>query len=336
LENLQVRDLNPVVSLDTALAVPKNLRLVYPVVSPSGSVASASRLLPLPFAVSAAICGHLRFHDPRNLKMMSSLKPTIAALALLAACAAEPIEWEPPRDMAGTIGATTRLIMDSSGAPRLVDGPAVAVALPPGACERSLVSAQAQGEERYAAWFLARPDSSVALVVARSSDGGATWSTSVVADGRDRGRRGCARPAPALAADSANAYVHAAYFIEPADGAGVWYTHSMERGALWHQTIGVLYGEEPAAASIASAGDTVLVAYEHPGSGGSRLGVAISRQAGHTFDERLRAVQANGTLSQPRIALRGGRVAMAWREQGPTPRADAPEARTRIRIGRWR
>lgn len=268
--------------------------------------------------------------------MMSRSKPTIAALALLAACAAEPIEWEPPRDMAGTIGATTRLVMDASGVPRLVDEPGVAAALPPEACESSLVIAQAQKDERYAAWFLARPDSSVALMVARSSDGGATWSTPVVADGRDRGRRGCARPAPALAADSTNAYVHAAYFIEPADGAGVWYTHSMERGALWHQTIGVLYGEEPAAASVASAGDTVLVAYEHPGSGGSRLGVAISRQAGHTFDERLRAVQANGTVSQPRIALRGGRIALAWREQGRAPGADAPEARTRIRMGRWR
>src|SRR5688500_8631613 len=268
--------------------------------------------------------------------MISRRNPTIAALALVTACAAEPIEWEPPRDMAGTIGATTRLIMDSSGGPHLVNEPRIAVELPQGACESSLVSAESQGDERYAAWFLARPDSSVALIVARSSDGGATWSPSVVAYGRDRGRRGCARPAPALAADSANAYVHAAYFIEPADGAGVWYTHSMERGALWHQTIGVLYGEEPAAASIASAGDTVLVAYEHPGAGGSRLGVAISRQAGHTFDERLRAVRANGTVSQPRIALRSGRIALAWRELGPAPGADAPEARTRIRMGRWR
>ena len=268
--------------------------------------------------------------------MVSRRKPAIAALALVTACVAEPIEWEPPRDMAGTIAAATRLIMDSSGAPRLVDESGVTVALSPEACQGSLVSAQARGDERYAAWFLARPDSSVALIVARSSDGGATWGTFVVADGRDRGRRGCARPAPALTADSTNAYVHAAYFIEPADGAGVWYTHSMERGALWHQTIGVLYGEDPAAVSIASAGDTVLVAYEHPGSGGSRLGVAISRQAGHTFDERLRAVRASGTLSQPRIALRGGRIALAWREQGPASGASAPAPRTRIRMGRWR
>jgi hypothetical protein len=265
-----------------------------------------------------------------------SHKPSIAVLALVAACAREPIEWEAPRDMAGTIGATTRLVMDSTGAPRLVDEPGIAVALPPEACESSLVTGRAQADEWYAAWFLARPDSSVALVVARSTDGGATWGTAVVADGRDRGRRGCSRPAPALAADSAITYVHAAYFIEPAEGAGVWYTHSMERGALWHQTVGVLYGEEPAAASVATAGDTVLVAYEHPGSGGSRLGVAISRQAGHTFAERLRVVHVSGTVRQPRIALRGGRVALAWREQGAAAGADAPVARTRVRMGRWR
>ena len=195
-----------------------------------------------------------------------NLDRTVAtsALLLLVACAREPIEWEPARDIDGMIGATTRLVMDHHGSPRLVDERVPTVALPTAACPGSVVAARARGDEWYAAWFLARFDSSVVLQVARSTDGGSTWNTPVVADGRDRGRRGCSRPRPALTADSATAYVHAAYFIEPIEGAGVWYTHSMEQGTIWHQTIGVLYGDEPAAASIASAGDTVLVAYEHP------------------------------------------------------------------------
>jgi hypothetical protein len=257
-------------------------------------------------------------------------------LVLVSACAQDPIEWQAARDMPGTIGATTRLTMDSSGTPRFVDDPAVTIALSPGACVASVVASRARGDEWYAAWFLARGDSSVVLVVARSMDGGATWGTPVVADGRDRGGRGCARPRPALTADAATAYVHVAYFIEPVEGAGVWYTHSMERGAVWHQTIGVLYGEEPAAASIASAGDTVLVAYEHPGSGGSRLGLAISRQAGHAFAERLRVVQASGTVRDPRIALQGGRIALAWLERPRSAGATIAPGRTRVRVGRWR
>ena len=248
----------------------------------------------------------------------------------------EPIEWQAPRDLDGTIGATTRLVIDSAGNPSLVENQPLAVTPPAEACEGSLVTTRGRGAERYAAWFLARFDSSVVLQVARSADGGTTWSTPVVADGRDHGRLGCSRPPPALLADSATAYIHAAYFIEPIEGAGVWYTHSMERGAVWHETIGVLYGEEPASASIASAGDTVLVAYQHPGSGRSRLGLAISRQAGHTFAERLRVVRANGAVREPRIAMRGKRIALAWLEEPRSPGATQSVVRTRVRIGIWR
>ena len=257
-------------------------------------------------------------------------------MLLVAACAMEPIEWQTPRDMDGTIGATTRLVIDSAGNPSLVDDQPLAVTTPAAACKGSLVTTRGRGDERYAAWFLSRFDSSVVLEVARSADGGTTWGTPVVADGRDHGRRGCSRPPPALLADSATAYVHTAYFIEPIEGAGVWYTHSMERGTLWHETIGVLYGDEPAQASIASAGDTVLVAYEHPGSGGTRLGLAISRQAGHTFAERLRVVRANGTVREPRIAMRGNRIALAWREEPRSVGTTRSTARTRVRIGTWR
>src|SRR5688572_27472003 len=260
----------------------------------------------------------------------------MSAVLLIAACAAEPIEWEPPYDIGGTIGATTRLVIEHDGAPRLVDQPVPAVTLPAAACSTSVVAARARGDEWYAAWFLARSDSSVVLMVNRSTDGGAPWDTPVVADERDRGERGCARPRPALAADSATAYVHVAYFIEPVEGAGVWYTHSMEQGKIWHQTIGVLYGDEPVTASVASAGEIVLVAYEHPGSGGSRLGVAISRQAGHTFAERLRVVRVSGTVREPRIAFAGGRVALAWLEEPRTPGGAMATGRTRLRLGTWR
>jgi hypothetical protein len=258
----------------------------------------------------------------------------VSAVLLLAACAAAPIEWEPPREIAGTIEATTRLVMEQGG-PRLVDQPQPIVTLPAAACSTSVVAARAHGETWYAAWFLVRFDSSVVLMVNRSSDGGSTWSTPVVADGRDRGQRGCTRPRPAVAADSATAYVHVAYFIEPIEGAGVWYTHSMEQGKVWHQTIGVLYGDEPVTASVVSAGDTVLVAYEHPGSRGSRLGVAISRQAGHTFAERLRVVRVSGMAREPRIAFAAGRVGLAWLEQSRTGGAPAV-TRTRAQVGALR
>jgi hypothetical protein len=224
--------------------------------------------------------------------------------------------------------------MDAHGNPRLVDERAPPVTLSPGACETSVTTTRSRDGEWYAAWFVARPDRSVMLIVGRSTDDGATWSTHV-ADERDRGRGGCLRPRPALHADSVSGYVHAAYYIEPSDGAGVWYTHSLEQGTVWHQRIGVLYGDEPASVSIASAGDTVLVAYEHPGSGGRRLGLAISRDAGHSFDERLRVVHSSEGVLAPRVAFRNGRVALAWLARASA--ADvAPASRVQLLTGKLR
>jgi hypothetical protein len=253
---------------------------------------------------------------------------------LLTACVNDPIEWNPTRTAAVTIRPGTRLVIEGNGLPRLVDDYVPRITLGSGACPPSIVGTTAAGGERYAAWFVERADGSVTLVVARSSDAGATWSAPVVADDRDRGTRACDRPPPSISADSGNNYVHVAYYVEPREGAGVWYTHSMERGTIWHQTIGVLYGEEPARASVASAGDTVLVAYEHPGSGGRRIGLAISREAGHTFDERLRVVHATGTVREPRIAVSDGFVALAWSQGGAGP--DSTVMTTRLRMGRFR
>lgn len=259
--------------------------------------------------------------------------PALIAL-LVTACVVDPIEWGPTRDVAIPIRPGTRLVLDPNGLARFVEHYVPRVILGSGGCPSSVVGAIAAGGERYAAGFVERGDGGVTLVVTRSGDGGASWTPPVAADDRDRGTRGCDRPPPSIAADSGNGYVHVAYYIEPREGAGVWYTHSMERGTIWHQTIGVLYGEEPAHTSVASDGETVLVSYEHPGSRGRRIGLAISRQTGHTFDERLRVVHASGTVRVPRVAVTNGLVALAWSQRGA--RSDSTAMGTRLRMGRFR
>src|SRR5689334_19386020 len=119
----------------------------------------------------------------------------LAATLALAACEAPPIEWRDARRGA--------MAPDSAAAPA-----------PEGSCVGSARVAAARGAERYAAWWRARDDSSAVNLVARSTDGGASWGAPVVVDSLDRGVRACGRPAPAIAADSVNGYVHVVYFLE--------------------------------------------------------------------------------------------------------------------------
>jgi hypothetical protein len=153
-------------------------------------------------------------------------------------------------------------------------------------------------------------------VTARSDDGGASWRAPVVADARDAGSESCARPAPAIAADSVTGYVHLVYYQHPAEGAGVWYTHSMDGGDSYHSTTGLVYGEEPVRASVASDGVVLVATYEIPHTRPTRVGVHLSLDGGHTFRAPLRLGPANVAATDPRAAVRGREVAVAWTEDG--------------------
>ncbi len=256
----------------------------------------------------------------------------LASSTLLGGCVPRPVTWEEEVQRAeGALADTLRLAW-AEGAER----PTLAAAwrpaawpAEPGLCPSSTRAVPALGGEAFASWFTVRADSSVLLRVARSDDGGTTWNAAVTADSTDQGRAGCGRPAPFLAADSVNGYVHVVYHLVAREGAGLFFTHTMERGALFHEPVPIVYGDRPSAASVASRGDTIVVAYEDPNSRLPRLGLAISRTQGHIFEHRIAASDETGEARTPRVALRGTRVAVAWtasQRGGGVPR-------TTIRIG---
>ncbi|MBA3855006.1 MAG: hypothetical protein C0503_11355 [Gemmatimonas sp.] len=240
----------------------------------------------------------------------------MGALLALVACLPQPVEWEEQtRRREGSVGDSTVLALDAN-AP---DGVAlVAQWQPPtwpdepAACVATRRATRALGDEAYASWFSIRPDSSVLLRVARSDDAGVTWQPAVTADSMDVGRAGCARPVPYVAADSLNGYVHLVYFLDAREGAGLFFTHTMERGALFHEPVPIVYGDRPSQAAVASRGDTVIVAYEDPNSRLPRLGLALSRLQGHIFEHRIPASDETGEARSPRVALRGTRLVVAW------------------------
>ncbi|MGH7718717.1 MAG: hypothetical protein ACREON_07735 [Gemmatimonadaceae bacterium] len=246
--------------------------------------------------------------------------------ALLAACDTGPVQWEEPRQITGRAASDARLQIDSVGEPLFLPRLVAPIVLPPGACAESRVFSRVGGggEEWYAAWWMPRPDSSGELQVSRTIDGGRTWTPPVAADRRDRSARGCGRLPPAIYADSAAGYVHLAYYLEPEQGAGVWFTHSRERGEVWHDPVGVVFGDDPARASVTSSGQTVLVAYEHPNAAEARVGLAISATEGHFFEQHMVLSSANMVASEPRVFLNGRDVAVSW-----TTRARGTDASAR-------
>ena len=200
------------------------------------------------------------------------------------------------------------------------------------ACPGSFRIADASNEE-YSAWWEARSDSSAVLMTARRSDG-RQWSAPVVADSTDHGVRGCGRPAPAIDADSASGYLHIAYFAEPASGSGIFFAHSMDKGATFHSPVPIVFGRNPSRVSVASNGDRVAVAYEDPNSTQPIIGIALSNTMGHIFESRSIASSENGRARQPVIRIEGDSIRLWWSEYSAVPTVSA--TRPRYRAGLWR
>jgi hypothetical protein len=234
----------------------------------------------------------------------------VLALLILTACSPELVEWSDIQPVTGA-GLPSLLLVSDEGTPVFGEAP-VAALEPPGACAGSVATAQGGGEEWYAVWWALRDGASVALMSSRSDDGGARWREPVLVDGRDRGARGCLRPAPGIAVDSAGGYIHLAYWFEPPGEQGIWYSHSMERGTMWHAPTAIIFGADPASASVAANGDTVVVAYEHPLASEGRIGVAVSRTAGHLIEGRAVASAGTAYAVRPLVAVQGRELIVAW------------------------
>lgn len=244
--------------------------------------------------------------------------------ATLLACArSDAVEWsEAVRRPAGALPG--RVSVDSAGAIRFVSLPqsgAPSLQRPAGACRQSerVAWSGASGAERYAVWWSVRADSSAALLASRSVDGGATWGAPQIVDSLDRSNVGCARPSPAIAADSATGYVHVAYAMHAPEGTGVFFAHAMDRGAMYHSPVAIVYGDRLVDVDVAALHDTVAVAYSDPNMRYPQVGLALSRTMGHIFEVRIPRVSRTGSgdasATSPAVALAAGRIAVAWIER---------------------
>lgn len=261
--------------------------------------------------------------------MRSPALVCIAAMAVLTlACSKEPIEWSDVRySLEGTAGpsgdAADSVAADSGGASIPIPDPA--------RCLKSIRIARAE-KSFFAVWWSVRKDSSAVLFLSRSDDG-EPWTKPVAADSTDASGRGCARPAPSIAADVASGYVHIGYFAEPSQGAGAFYVHSMDRGESFHAPVAMVFGARPAHTAVTAEGDRVAVAYEDPNSSRPRIFVGLSKTMGHIFEIKLPVSDENAAAVLPSAHLRGTKLEVRWTEIDPS---DSTRRRQASRTGTWK
>lgn len=226
-------------------------------------------------------------------------------LLLLAACAREPVEWGAILYRPSQLGDpdTRSAIMSANLAPIQ------------GTVSSCIQSVRAAGDslDLFRVWWSSRPDSSVVLATQRSSDRGGTWFAPIVIDSVDSGRRGCRRPAPGTAFDPTSGFLYVVYYIEPKTGAGIFFSHSMDRGELFHAPVPVIYGKRPGAGSVTGRGDSVVVVFEDPNASQPRVGYALSHTSGHIFEQRGRVTPNEEIATAPWVALTGNVVTVWWK-----------------------
>lgn len=236
-------------------------------------------------------------------------------LVVLMACKGDPVEWGDP------VYAGPPQPVEFTRPPNIADA---------SACPVSFRIAS-NAHFRYAVWWHIEPDSSALLMVARSRNG-TDWSTRVVADSTDHSARGCGRPAPAIAADSASGYVHLAYFIETAAGPGIFFSHSMDTASTFHAPVPIVFGPKPSRVSVASHGDRVAVAYEDPNAQQPLIGIALSKTMGHIFENRMQATTDNGRAMQPIVRVDGDSIRLWWSRYSADPAISATRPAYRAAI----
>ena len=273
------------------------------------------------------------------LRLLTRSAPVAIAALLLAACANDPVQWDQGLERQAIPGdsAAARVGFDAAGrfvpleAPRLVAPVQYQIGGCPGSLRYATTVDRGGRALAAAVWWAVQPDSSARLVAAMSADSGRTWSPASPVDSLDRSGRGCARPAAAVAIEPRTRYVHVAYFLEAREGPGIFFSHSMDEGRMFHSPVAIVYGERPADVAVAASGDTVAVAYEDPNAKRPGIALALSATQGHIFEQKVIAVSpGSASAESPHVSLHGGRVMVGWIER---PEGGGPAALV-VRRGR--
>jgi len=183
-------------------------------------------------------------------------------------------------------------------------------------CCRTALATAADGTV-FIAWRHIYPGNIRDIVVARSTDQGATWSDPVRVHADDWAIDACPHAGPSLLVDAAS-HLDIAWWTGKEQSAGVWFAQSDDGGTSFGQAIplGVAQYSRPAHVQLALSPSGVVAATWDDGTVKvPRVQLRISRDGGRTFDPAQTLSAEGRSATFPVLALHGDSVTVAWSEQ---------------------
>jgi hypothetical protein len=264
----------------------------------------------------------VRYSFPNSMRRVATV-----ALATVLAVACEKdlsgVKWAPQQSVPGAIAPGAQLVLEEGGRAAITAG-FTPLRWPEDstACSGTQVGARGRGDTAYAVWWHRNAYGHGDLLIARTDDG-VHWTESTLLGGAVPSPNICNRPPPAIGIDAATGTAYVAWHGMSNFGPGILVMQAPTPGKQGSVAFRIDSGAAVRMATVAAVNDTVAVAFEVTESWGSGIRLALSATRGHIPDVRG-AVSPSGVRAfAPLVALRDGRVAVAWNERG---RADAPPA----------
>jgi hypothetical protein len=183
-------------------------------------------------------------------------------------------------------------------------------------CCRTAIATASDGT-LYLAWRTVLPGNVRDVVVARSSDHGATWATPVRVHADNWVFDGCPHAGPSMQVDSSG-MVHIAWWTGKQGAAGTYYARSTDKGRSFQTpvTLGVDEFSAPAHVQLAlGSGGTVVAVWDDGTVRTPKVVMRVSHDDGATFSEPTLVSAEGRAATFPVLALRDKEVTIAWSEQ---------------------